>query len=126
MKMECLHLSVVADNKICKLMANQRLDGTLDEFDIKHYCKGNPNLCYFHRLHTVQKPANRQPEENQSEAIQVDFDDQLLKPKLEEAEISLNLNEPPPLYFELIRRGFRHRVKLELEDTWVIKAMKEK
>ena len=126
MKMECLHLSVVADNKICKLMANQRLDGTLDEFDIKHYCKGTPNLCYFHRSHSVQKPDNKQSEEIQSEAIQVAFKDQLLKPQLEEAEISLNRDESPLLYFELVRRGFRYGVKLELEEKWVIKAMKEK
>jgi len=124
--MECPHLSVVADNKICKLMANQRLDGALDEFDIKHYCKGNPNLCYFHRLHTVKKTANRQPEENQSETIQVAFKNWLLKPQLEEAEISLNRDESPLLHFELVRRGFRNRVKLELGDQWVIKAMKEK
>jgi len=124
--MECPHLSVAPDNKICKLMTDQRLDGALDEFDITHYCKGNPNLCYFHRLYTVQKPANRQPEENQSEAIQVALKDQLLKPQLEEAEISPNRDESPLLYFELVRRGFRNRVKLELEDKWVIKAMKEK
>jgi hypothetical protein len=56
----------------------------------------------------------------------VAFKDQLLKPQLEEAEISLNRDESPRLYFELVRRGFRNRVKLELEDKWVIKAMKEK
>jgi hypothetical protein len=114
MKMECPYLSAASDEKICKLMTEQGLDGAIDDFDITHYCKGNPNHCYFYRLCNVQKPTiEEQLENSKPEKIQVVFFDELSKLKLGEAEISVDYDESHPLYFKLVKRGFRYRLKPE-------------
>lgn len=126
MKMECPYLSVAPNGKICRLMVGQGLDGDLDDFDITHYCKGNPNHCYFYRSCSGQKTADKQREESAPRKIQVAFYDELSKLKLGEAKISVARDESHPLYLELIKRGFRYRVKPELEDKRVVTATKEK
>ena len=124
--MECHYLSVAPNGKICRLMIEQGLDGELDDFDLTHYCKENPNHCYFYRLCGAPKTAHEQHEENKPEKIQVTFYDELSKIKLGETEISVDPDESYPLHFKLIKRGFRHKVKPELVDKWVITATKEK
>jgi hypothetical protein len=126
MKMKCPYLSDGSKEKICSLMIKQGLDGELDDFDITHYCKGNPNHCYFYRSYKVQKPTNEQLEDRKPEKIQVTFFDELSKLKLEEAEISVDPDDSYPLYLKLIKRGFRCKVKPELADRWVAMATKEK
>ena len=115
MKMECPYLSAAPEGKICRLMVEQRLDGELDDFDITHYCKGNPNYCYFYRSCSLQKTAAEQLEENKSEKMQVAFSDEPSKLKLGEAKISVD-HEKSHLLLKLIKRGFRCRVKPELVD----------
>ena len=44
---KCPHLG---SNKTCTRMIKEGLDGNLSDFDIKHFCKGNPVLCYYFRL----------------------------------------------------------------------------
>ena len=65
MKMECPYLSAVSDRRICRLMVGQRLDGELDDFDISHYCKGNPNYCFFFRSYSSRTQVTGQPEKNE-------------------------------------------------------------
>ena len=31
-------------------MLEQKIDSQLSEFDIKHFCDGNPVYCYYYRL----------------------------------------------------------------------------
>jgi len=47
--MDCPYSSVTQNEKICRLMEVQGLDAELDDFDLTHYCKGNPNHCFFFR-----------------------------------------------------------------------------
>ena len=107
-------------------MIKEGLDGELDDFDITHYCKGNPNHCYFYRSCRVQKSTSEQIEDRKPEKIQVVFYDELSKLKLGETEISVDHDDCHPLYFKLIKRGFRYRVKPELVGKWVVTATKEK
>jgi hypothetical protein len=125
MKMKCPYLSVASEKRVCRLMEEQGLDGELDEFDLAHYCKGNPNYCYFYRSCGVQKTTDEQIEDSKSEKIQVVFFDKPSKLKLGEAEISVSHNDLYPLNFKLIKRGFRHRVKPELVENRVVRVTKE-
>ena len=45
-RMKCPHLST--DNK-CLKMLEEKLYEELTDFDIKHYCKGNPINCFYFR-----------------------------------------------------------------------------
>lgn len=49
-RMECFHLLCEASKKVCRQMLERGLDGELDDFDVAHYCKGNPNYCFFFRF----------------------------------------------------------------------------
>lgn len=46
---KCPHLS---SDRTCARMINEGLDGSLSDFDIKHFCNGNPLHCYYFRLPT--------------------------------------------------------------------------
>jgi len=50
----CPYLVINAGKEACKRMLEDDLDGTVSDFDVKHYCKGNPIHCYYFR-----SPANR-------------------------------------------------------------------
>lgn len=63
--MECPYLSAASDRRICRLMVGQRLDGELDDFDVTHYCKGNPNYCFFFRSYSSRTQVTGQLEENE-------------------------------------------------------------
>ncbi len=116
--MECPYLSVTPNRKICTLMDKNGLDGELEAFDLKHYCRGNPNHCYFHRLYSVQKTVKEQPAEHKPKKVQVAFFTELSNLKLGETEISVDPNEDNSLHFKLIKKGFRfrYRVKPQLSD----------
>ena len=114
-KVKCPYLSDTYSGKVCSLMIRQGLDGELDEFDIAHYCKGNPNHCYFYRSYSARKTAAEQLVKDKPKKLQVVFYDKLSKLELGGTEIPISGNEP--LHFELIKKGFRHRVKPELLDS---------
>jgi len=44
---KCPHLH---SHKTCAMMVKDGLDGNVSEFDIKHFCDGNPLLCYYFRM----------------------------------------------------------------------------
>ncbi|MFB0514952.1 MAG: hypothetical protein ACETVQ_05180 [Candidatus Bathyarchaeia archaeon] len=64
-KMECPYLLIDPSRKICRQMTEQGLDGELDDFDVNHYCKGNPNYCFFFRFYNNRIQVTGQPEENE-------------------------------------------------------------
>lgn len=66
--MECSHLLNDPSQKICRQMIDQGLDGELDDFDVTHYCKGNPNYCFFFRFYS-----NRTHVIEESEAYESDL-----------------------------------------------------
>ncbi|MDH5783062.1 MAG: hypothetical protein OEZ35_05295 [Candidatus Bathyarchaeota archaeon] len=63
--MECPYLLIDPGRKICRQMTEQGLDGELDDFDVTHYCKGNPNHCFFFRFYNNRIQVTGQPEGNE-------------------------------------------------------------
>jgi len=55
--MECPHLAVNEGKKFCKKMKEAGTDGEVSDFDIQHYCQGNPVNCYYFR--TLDKHATK-------------------------------------------------------------------
>jgi hypothetical protein len=47
-KMPCPYLSTHS-KKRCVEMEKAGRHSEISEFDFKHYCNGNPTLCYYHR-----------------------------------------------------------------------------
>jgi len=47
--MRCPHLLVKDDVQMCKRMVEAGVDGRVSDFDIRHYCNGNPVNCYYFR-----------------------------------------------------------------------------
>jgi hypothetical protein len=47
--MKCPYLSS-ASKKECVKMLAENMGGELSEFDLKHFCDGNPVYCYYFRL----------------------------------------------------------------------------
>jgi hypothetical protein len=47
--MRCPYLSS-ASSKECVKMLEQNIDDELSDFDLKHFCDGNPVYCYYFRL----------------------------------------------------------------------------
>jgi len=41
--------------RICTRMVEQGLNGMVSEFDVKHFCKGNPFYCYYFRSGSSKK-----------------------------------------------------------------------
>ncbi|UCE15540.1 MAG: hypothetical protein JSV12_06610 [Candidatus Bathyarchaeota archaeon] len=37
-------------DKTCTILITEGLDGGVSDVDIKHFCNGNPLLCYYFRL----------------------------------------------------------------------------
>jgi len=64
-KMECPYLLIDPGRKICRQMTEQGLDGELDDFDVTHYCKGNPNHCFFFRFYNNRIQVTGQHEGNE-------------------------------------------------------------
>jgi hypothetical protein len=67
MKMRCPYLFVESERRVCKQLIEYGLDEELDDFDISHYCEGNPNHCFYFRLYGNRKEVTESPEENVSE-----------------------------------------------------------
>ncbi|MGB9134326.1 MAG: hypothetical protein WCC63_01890 [Candidatus Bathyarchaeia archaeon] len=49
LKMKCPYLSS-ASKKECVKMLAESIGGELSEFDLKHFCDGNPVYCYYFRV----------------------------------------------------------------------------
>jgi hypothetical protein len=45
---KCPYL-VNKSDKVCRRMIDEGLDGELSQFDVEHYCNGNPMNCYYYR-----------------------------------------------------------------------------
>lgn len=54
--MKCPYLSS-ASKKECVKMLAENMDAELSEFDLKHFCDGNPIYCYYFRLPALQAAA---------------------------------------------------------------------
>jgi hypothetical protein len=52
--MECPHLFVKDEVKICKRMVEMGVDAHVTDFDVQHYCHGNPINCYYFRTSEKQ------------------------------------------------------------------------
>lgn len=55
-KMKCPYLSSVSQKECVKMLA-EKMDSELSDFDLKHFCDGNPVYCYYFRLPTLQATA---------------------------------------------------------------------
>jgi len=56
--MRCPHLSVNDGKNICKRMVEEGMNGEVSEFDVQHYCNGNPVNCYYFRRSKQTKEAS--------------------------------------------------------------------
>jgi len=56
--MQCPHLFVNDNVRICKKMVDAGIDGKVSDFDIQHYCYGNPINCYYFRIQEKQIPVS--------------------------------------------------------------------
>lgn len=52
--MRCPHLSV-ASKKECVRMLEAQMSEDLTDFDIEHFCDGDPICCYYFRLPNLQR-----------------------------------------------------------------------
>ena len=76
--MKCPYLSE-ASKKVCVKMLELKLKGDLTDFDIRHYCTGNPIFCYYFRLPQIEK----EMKENEKKTLKEIFREEILRPKLE-------------------------------------------
>lgn len=51
--MKCPYLSN-ASKKECVKMLAENMDGEISDFDLEHFCDGNPVYCYYFRLPSLQ------------------------------------------------------------------------
>lgn len=54
--MKCPYLST-ASKKVCVKMLENQLKDEITDFDIKHFCDGNPIYCYYFRLPAIEATA---------------------------------------------------------------------
>ena len=83
--MKCPYLSE-ASKKVCVKMLELKLKGDLTDFDIRHYCTGNPIFCYYFRLPQIEK----EMKENEKKTLKEVFREEILRPK---PEIKVNSEE---------------------------------
>jgi len=92
--MRCPYLSEIS-KKICVKMLELKLKGDLTDFDIRHYCTGNPIFCYYFRLPQIEKEMEKKrlrtifegeiPQSKPKREIKVTPEEiKLLKPKIVE------------------------------------------
>jgi hypothetical protein len=67
MKTECPYLLEESGKKTCKQMIEHGLDEELDDFDITHYCRGNPNYCFYFRFFSGKEQVTEPQQESVSE-----------------------------------------------------------
>jgi hypothetical protein len=58
-KMQCPHLKFDQRKKICMRMLEEGLIEEVTEFDLKHYCRGDPTCCYYFRTSPQGRMTNR-------------------------------------------------------------------
>ena len=66
--MKCPYLSS-ASKKECVKMLAENMGGELSEFDLKHFCDGNPVYCYYFRIPATQAASRLQKTEAELETI---------------------------------------------------------
>jgi len=66
--MKCPYLSS-ASKKECVKMLAENMAGELTEFDVKHFCDGNPVYCYYFRLPETHTTSHLQKAEAELETI---------------------------------------------------------
>ena len=76
--MKCPYLSE-ASKKVCVKMLELKLKGDLTDFDIRHYCTGNPIFCYYFRLPQIDK----EMKENEKKTLKEILREEILRPKPE-------------------------------------------
>jgi len=74
--MQCPHLFVDDNVKICKRMTEEGMDGKVSDFDVQHYCNGNPVNCYYFRK---SKHTKEQSEKENKTQNKPDFHNSLKK-----------------------------------------------
>jgi hypothetical protein len=48
--MQCLYLSINEGTRSCQRMLDLGMAAEVTDFDIEHFCEGNPVCCYFFRV----------------------------------------------------------------------------
>ena len=51
--MQCPYLSNSSKN-VCIKMLETNMNGDLTDFDLKHFCNGDPVYCYYYRFSIIQ------------------------------------------------------------------------
>jgi hypothetical protein len=87
-KMKCPYMIIESGRKTCKHMIEQGLDEELDDFDLTHYCEGNPHYCFFFRFFGKREPNVEQPEQDESAKPMVSLGAVALDQPLQPAESS--------------------------------------
>ncbi|RLI20455.1 hypothetical protein DRO54_06255 [Candidatus Bathyarchaeota archaeon] len=80
--MKCPYLSE-ASKKICVKMLELKLKGEVSDFDIKHYCTGNPIFCYYFRLPQIKNELERKKPK-------IIFEGEIPKPKQEVKQLKVD------------------------------------
>jgi len=72
--MHCPYLSS-ASKKVCVRMLEAQMNGEVSDFDLKHFCDGNPVYCYYFRLPAIQEAMkNSEPQEETMPSITPDIE----------------------------------------------------
>ena len=89
--MRCPYLSN-ATKKVCVKMLEAQVSEDLNDFDIRHFCDGDPVYCYYFRLPQLQKTQPIQPEKENFPSLLPNTQKKLF-PSLK--ELLLKPNENP-------------------------------
>jgi len=52
--MQCPYLSANNGKKTCKQIEEKGMNGEVSDFDLQHFCQGNPVNCYYFRTSEKQ------------------------------------------------------------------------
>jgi hypothetical protein len=66
--MECPCLSECKGKKVCMEMLEKGIDDEVSDFDLEHYCQGNPVNCYFFRM--LKREEADQPQKKLMEKLE--------------------------------------------------------
>jgi hypothetical protein len=66
--MRCPYLSS-ATKKVCVKMLEAQVSGELNDFDIKHFCDGDPVYCYYFRLPQLRKATESSTAESEEKPL---------------------------------------------------------
>jgi hypothetical protein len=91
--MRCPYLSS-ATKKVCVKMLEAQVSGDLSDFDIKHFCDGNPIYCYYFRLPQLEK-ATENPIEPEEKILPSLISNAAKKPLTPIKELLLKPDENP-------------------------------